>query len=155
MRDESQLWREIAAATFCSDGVADGWDSDTEEPASNEDKYLKVGRDCEKAHSDAVEKEALYVTVSGVGSFSFQCQSAADVPRRWHASAGGKGAGSGGSTQADGVRPFYSHSRFQANPDVPVVENLEDLWMVSKLQRERKAKEEAAKQRRLSQMRVR
>jgi len=45
VRDESQLWREIAAATFCSDGVADGWDSDTEEPASNEDKYLKVGRD--------------------------------------------------------------------------------------------------------------
>ncbi len=38
---------------------------------------------------------------------------------------------------------------------MPVVENLEDLWMVSKLQRERKAKEEAAKQRRLSQMRVR
>jgi hypothetical protein len=37
---------------------------------------------------------------------------------------------------------------------VPVVENLEDLWLVSKLQRERKAKEQAAKQRRLAQLQV-
>lgn len=32
----------------------------------------------------------------------------------------------------------------QAHPDVPVVEKLEDLWKVSKLQRERKRKEEKA-----------
>lgn len=32
---------------------------------------------------------------------------------------------------------------------MPVVENLEDLWMVSRLQRERKTKEEAEKARRL------
>ena len=37
---------------------------------------------------------------------------------------------------------------------MPVVENLEDLWLVSKLQRERKAKEQAAKQRRLAQLQV-
>ena len=35
-----------------------------------------------------------------------------------------------------------------------MVENLEDLWMVSSLQRERKAKEEATKRRRLAQMQV-
>lgn len=35
---------------------------------------------------------------------------------------------------------------------MPVVENLEDLWLVSKLQRERKAKEQAAKQQRLAQL---
>lgn len=28
----------------------------------------------------------------------------------------------------------------QAHPDVPVVDNLEDIWMVNKLQQERKAK---------------
>ena len=43
----------------------------------------------------------------------------------------------------------------QAHPDVPVVENLEDLWMVSKLQRERKAREAAAKAASLARMRVR
>lgn len=32
---------------------------------------------------------------------------------------------------------------------MPVVENLEDLWMVSRLQRERKTKEDADKARRL------
>ena len=37
---------------------------------------------------------------------------------------------------------------------MPVVENLEDLWLVSKLQRERKAKEQAAKQQRLVQLQV-
>lgn len=37
----------------------------------------------------------------------------------------------------------------QENPGVPVVENLEDLWMVSRLQRERKTKEDADKARRL------
>ena len=29
----------------------------------------------------------------------------------------------------------------QAHPDVPVVDNLEDIWLVSKLQEERKAKQ--------------
>ena len=43
VRDESQLWRDIAAAAFASDGIADGWDSDNGvEPLSSEDKYLKV-----------------------------------------------------------------------------------------------------------------
>ena len=32
----------------------------------------------------------------------------------------------------------------QAHPDVPVIENMEDMWKVSKLQRERKHKEELA-----------
>lgn len=40
--DQSQLWRDIAAASFGADGVMDGWDSDTEAPLSSEDKYLKV-----------------------------------------------------------------------------------------------------------------
>lgn len=37
----------------------------------------------------------------------------------------------------------------RAHPDVPVVENLEDIWQVSKLQAERKKKEEKAKSERL------
>eukprot|EP00887_Chlorella_sp_A99_P000144 scaffold16.g144.t1 len=41
----------------------------------------------------------------------------------------------------------------KANPGVPVVENLEDIWMVSRLQRERKAKEERQKQVRLAALR--
>lgn len=36
-----------------------------------------------------------------------------------------------------------------SHPDVPVVENLEDLWLVSKLQKERKAKEEEQKRKKL------
>lgn len=32
-------------------------------------------------------------------------------------------------------------STLQAHPDVPVVDNLEDIWLVSKLQEERKAKQ--------------
>jgi len=39
-----------------------------------------------------------------------------------------------------------------SNPDVPVVENLEDLWLVSKLQQERKRKEEHEKQEKLKSM---
>ncbi|KAI7844470.1 hypothetical protein COHA_001973 [Chlorella ohadii] len=41
----------------------------------------------------------------------------------------------------------------KANPNVPVVENLEDLWMVSRLQNEKKRKEEQEKARRLQGMR--
>ena len=37
----------------------------------------------------------------------------------------------------------------KSHPNVPVVENLEDLWLVSKLQQERKKKEEEAKQKKL------
>lgn len=43
----------------------------------------------------------------------------------------------------------YSNS----HPGVPVVENLEDLWLVSKLQQERKSKEEENKQKKLQEMR--
>ena len=38
------------------------------------------------------------------------------------------------------------------HPNVPVVENLEDLWMVSKLQREKKAREEQEKEKKLQGM---
>lgn len=41
-----------------------------------------------------------------------------------------------------------------SNPDVPVVENLEDLWLVSKLQQERKRKEEKEKQNKLESMKA-
>ncbi len=37
----------------------------------------------------------------------------------------------------------------QTHPNVPVVENLEDIWMVSKLQQQRKAKEAREKAKRL------
>ena len=43
----------------------------------------------------------------------------------------------------------------QAHPGVPVVDNLEDIWRVSKLQRERKAEAEAMKKAHLARMRVR
>lgn len=42
VQDQSRLWEAIGAAQFCSDGVADGWDSDTEESETAEEKYLKV-----------------------------------------------------------------------------------------------------------------
>ena len=38
---------------------------------------------------------------------------------------------------------------------MPVVDNLEDIWRVSKLQRERKAEAEAKKKAHLARMRVR
>ncbi|KAI3425374.1 hypothetical protein D9Q98_009138 [Chlorella vulgaris] len=41
----------------------------------------------------------------------------------------------------------------KTHPGVPVVENLEDLWLVSRLQNERKAKEEKAKTKKLQGMR--
>lgn len=41
----------------------------------------------------------------------------------------------------------------KSHPDVPVVENLEDLWLVSKLQQERKAKEEQRKMEKLEKLR--
>lgn len=34
----------------------------------------------------------------------------------------------------------------QAHPDVPVVDNLEDIWLVNKLQQERKAKQRKLQQ---------
>lgn len=40
--DQSQLWADIAAASFGADGVMDGWDSDTEQPKSSESEYLQV-----------------------------------------------------------------------------------------------------------------
>ena len=42
VQDQSRLWEAIGAAQFCSDGVADGWDSDPEESETAEEKYLKV-----------------------------------------------------------------------------------------------------------------
>ena len=39
------------------------------------------------------------------------------------------------------VRMLDQLSIVQAHPDVPVVDNLEDIWLVSKLQEERKAKQ--------------
>ena len=39
------------------------------------------------------------------------------------------------------VRVLDKLSTVQAHPDVPVVDNLEDIWLVSKLQEERKAKQ--------------
>lgn len=36
------------------------------------------------------------------------------------------------------------HVRMQAHPNVPVVENMEDIWKVSKLQRERERTAELA-----------
>lgn len=42
VQDQSRLWEAIGAAQFCSDGIADGWDSDTEESETAEEKYLKV-----------------------------------------------------------------------------------------------------------------
>ena len=47
------------------------------------------------------------------------------------------------------------HVVMQAHPGVPVVDNLEDIWRVSKLQRERKAEAEAKKKAHLARMRVR
>ena len=44
-------------------------------------------------------------------------------------------------TQACVVRMLDCVSTVQAHPDVPVVDNLEDIWLVSKLQEERKVKE--------------
>ncbi len=52
---------------------------------------------------------------------------------------------------ADAVSPCP----FQAHPGVPVVDNLEDIWRVSKLQRERKAEAEAKKKAHLARMQVR
>lgn len=46
-------------------------------------------------------------------------------------------------------------SYLERHPNVPVVENLEDLWLVSKLQRERKKKEEAEKAERLGTLKSR
>ena len=43
--DQSQLWADIAAASFGADGVMDGWDSDTEQPKSSESRYLQVRHD--------------------------------------------------------------------------------------------------------------
>ncbi|GAB4815949.1 hypothetical protein N2152v2_002995 [Parachlorella kessleri] len=40
----------------------------------------------------------------------------------------------------------------EENPGVAVVENLEDMWLISKLQRDRKAKEEEEKQKKLQEM---
>jgi hypothetical protein len=115
--DRSQLWADIAAASFGADGVMDGWDSDNEQPQSSESKYLRV--------------------------------------RLWHMSNWADAASMSCSeqTSSDG-RHTNRDSALQAHPNVPVVENLEDLWLVSKLQRERKAKEQAAKQQRLVQLQV-
>ena len=47
--DQSQLWADIAAASFGADGVMDGWDSDTEQPKSSESKYLQVSMTTQQA----------------------------------------------------------------------------------------------------------
>ena len=52
--------------------------------------------------------------------------------------------------EASKVDREKEHAR--AHPDVPIVENLEDLWLVSKLQQERKMKEEKMKQSKLQAM---
>lgn len=60
------------------------------------------------------------------------------------------GATEGWDSDEDTDKPKSSEDEYmQKHPDVPVVENLEDLWLVSKLQNERKMKEEEEKKRRL------
>lgn len=52
-------------------------------------------------------------------------------------------------------RETKDEAYMREHPDVPVVENLEDLWMVSKLQREKKAREEQEKQKKLQEVKER
>ena len=40
--DQVKAWEGIAAAQFGLEGGMDGWDSDTPDPESSEDKYLKA-----------------------------------------------------------------------------------------------------------------
>ena len=55
---------------------------------------------------------------------------------------GMRGREGSGRVQCMGAKGFHA-APDQAHPDVPVVERMEDLWRVSKLQRERKARAEA------------
>lgn len=54
----------------------------------------------------------------------------------------------------DARGPTDNSTGWQANPGVPIVENLEDLWKVNKLQRERKAREKRNKAKRLAELKV-
>jgi hypothetical protein len=42
VKDTVKEWEMIAAEEYKFDGVADGWDSDTGEQETPEDKYIKV-----------------------------------------------------------------------------------------------------------------
>ena len=52
--------------------------------------------------------------------------------------------------QSAGVNREACARLLQENPGVAVVENLEDMWLLSKLQRDRQAKEEAEKAKKLA-----
>lgn len=41
--DQYRVWEAIAQAEFGADGLTEGWDSDTEEYETPEQKYMKVG----------------------------------------------------------------------------------------------------------------
>lgn len=58
------------------------------------------------------------------------------------------------SSDDEGSKPTGEDTYLKAHPGVPVVENLEDLWMVSKLQRQRKEAEAAKKRTRLDHMKA-
>lgn len=62
---------------------------------------------------------------------------------------------SDGEAAASSATGAPEDAYIKAHPDVPVVENLEDIWQVSKLQAERKKKEEKAKTDRLRQLQER
>ena len=129
--DSVKVWESIAAAEYALDGVLDGWDSDSElemPPESAEDKYLQV-----RLH--------LHHSVSAwLLTHPRVCEVQSEDLKRPD--------GTAMYAQSQQSAPVYS-CKFswnsalvvQAHPNVPVVDNLEDIWLVNKLQQERKAKQ--------------
>lgn len=64
------------------------------------------------------------------------------------------GSVTGWDSEEEDEKSKKERDQVASNPDVPVVENLEDLWLVSKLQQERKLKEEKEKQDKLTSMKT-
>lgn len=153
--DQSRVWEQIAAAAFAADGSMDGWDSDSERQAAKQSKevaYIKVRRWLVNAPLSCIQYCMQHFLQLLLGASSpvlapaccstvHRCMPGHTVPAEEE-------------KRELAFTPPACYRRStpataQANPNVPVVENLEDLWMVSRLQNEKKRKEEQEKARRL------
>lgn len=154
VQDLTTRWEEIARAAYLLDGDAAGWDSDGEAAVQRtpEDEYIKV-----------------WVWLGGwvgvrIGVQTLGVDGREAIPSAAHYGDGGRLKPCTGCVEDKRTQALLATTRAtctqrpshppappctQAHPDVPVVENLEDIWQVSKLQAERKEKEEREKQARL------
>lgn len=130
-----------------------------EEAAARQEneQALAVVHEDEGDHEGPGENEVSEGCMEGAGRATKAAGAAIpDTMRLWEqiaaAAYAADGVTDGWDSEEEGKKETEEEAYMRKHPNVPVVENLEDLWLVSKLQQERKAKEEKEKAAKLEKL---